>query len=57
VTKPVLGKSGLEISATGFGCMGLNFSYSHALRKGESIKVVRDAVERYPEHLMKTTGL
>jgi len=40
-----LGKSGLEISAIGFGCMGLNFSYSHALTKEESVKLIRQAVE------------
>ena len=44
--KRVLGKSGLEVSAIGFGCMGLNFSYSHALSKEEGIKLVRQAVER-----------
>ena len=44
--KCVLGKSGLEVSAIGFGCMGLNFGYSHAVSTGESIKLVRDAVER-----------
>ncbi|MBM7046879.1 MULTISPECIES: aldo/keto reductase [Rhizobium] len=44
--KRVLGNSGLEVSALGFGCMGLNFSYGHALSKDESIKLVRDAVER-----------
>jgi aryl-alcohol dehydrogenase-like predicted oxidoreductase len=44
--KRVLGKSGFEVSAIGFGCMGLNFSYSHALSKEEGIKLVRQAVER-----------
>ena len=44
--KRMLGNSGLEVSALGFGCMGLNFSYGHALRKDEGIKLVRDAVER-----------
>jgi aryl-alcohol dehydrogenase-like predicted oxidoreductase len=44
--KRVLGKSGLKVSAIGFGCMGLNFSYSHALSKEESIKLIRQAVER-----------
>jgi aryl-alcohol dehydrogenase-like predicted oxidoreductase len=44
--KRVLGMSGLEVSAIGFGCMGLNFGYSHALSTVESIKLVRDAVER-----------
>ncbi|NLR98425.1 aldo/keto reductase [Rhizobium sp. P38BS-XIX] len=44
--KRVLGNSGLEVSALGFGCMGLNFSYGHALGRTESIKLVRDAVDR-----------
>jgi aryl-alcohol dehydrogenase-like predicted oxidoreductase len=41
-----LGKSGLEVSALGFGCMGLNFSYAHALSKKESIQLILEAVER-----------
>ncbi len=41
-----LGKSGLEVSAVGFGCMGLNFSYGHALSNADSIKLIRDAAER-----------
>jgi len=28
-----LGNSDLEVSAIGFGCMGLNFSYDHSLSK------------------------
>ncbi len=36
----------LEVSALGFGCMGLNFSYGHSLSKEESVKLIRDAVER-----------
>ncbi|ENN85134.1 oxidoreductase, aldo/keto reductase family [Rhizobium freirei PRF 81] len=44
--KRMLGNSGLEVSALGFGCMGLNFSYGHALSKDEGVKLVRDAVER-----------
>src|SRR6516165_2341801 len=43
--KRELGKSNLEVSAIGFGCMGLNFSYSHALTKEESIALVRKAVD------------
>ena len=31
--KRKLGESNLEVSAIGFGCMGLNFSYGHALSK------------------------
>jgi aryl-alcohol dehydrogenase-like predicted oxidoreductase len=42
----VLGKTGLKVSALGFGCMGLNFSYSHALAKQDSIALVRAAFER-----------
>ena len=30
-----LGKSGLEVSAIGFGCMGLNFAYGPAMDKDE----------------------
>ncbi len=44
--KRMLGNSGLEVSALGFGCMGLNFSYGHALSRDEGVKLVRDAVER-----------
>jgi aryl-alcohol dehydrogenase-like predicted oxidoreductase len=44
--KRVLGRSGLEVSAIGFGCMGLNFSYSHALSKEESVTLIRQAVDR-----------
>jgi aryl-alcohol dehydrogenase-like predicted oxidoreductase len=44
--KRKLGKSNLEVSAIGFGCMGLNFSYSHALTKEESITLIRQAVDR-----------
>ena len=36
----------LEVSAIGFGCMGLNFSYGHKLPKEEAIKLVRQAVDR-----------
>lgn len=44
--KRVLGKSGLEVSAIGLGCMGINFSYGHALNKQEGIDFMRAAVER-----------
>jgi aryl-alcohol dehydrogenase-like predicted oxidoreductase len=36
----------LEVSALGFGCMGLNFSYGHALTKGEGVTLIRQAVDR-----------
>ncbi|MFG1383973.1 aldo/keto reductase [Xanthobacter versatilis] len=42
----MLGKNGLEVSALGFGCMGLNFSYGHALDRNDAIALIRQAVER-----------
>jgi aryl-alcohol dehydrogenase-like predicted oxidoreductase len=44
--KRKLGKSGLEVSALGFGCMGLNYLYGQANEKSESIALIRGAVER-----------
>ena len=44
--KRELGKSGLEVSALGFGCMGLNYLYGQANEKSESIALIRAAVER-----------
>jgi len=45
--KRTLGKSNLEVSAIGFGCMGLNASYATSVvSKGEGIAIVRGAVER-----------
>jgi aryl-alcohol dehydrogenase-like predicted oxidoreductase len=44
--KRKLGKINLEVSAIGLGCMGLNFSYDHSLSKEESIKLIRQAVDR-----------
>ncbi len=44
--KRVLGKSGLEVSAIGFGCMGLNFGYANAVSKVDGIALIRAAVER-----------
>ena len=44
--KRKLGKSGLEVSAIGFGCMGLNFGYANPLSKEEGVKLIRAAVER-----------
>ena len=41
-----LGNSNLEVSALGFGCMGLSFGYGPAADKQESIKLLRTAVER-----------
>ena len=44
--KRKLGKSGLEVSAIGLGCMGMSFSYGPAKDKQEMIPVIRGAVER-----------
>jgi aryl-alcohol dehydrogenase-like predicted oxidoreductase len=35
--KRTLGKSGLEVSSIGFGCMGLDYAYCNKLNKTESI--------------------
>ncbi|HXJ89242.1 MAG TPA: aldo/keto reductase [Candidatus Binatia bacterium] len=44
--KRKLGKSGLEVSAIGFGCMGLSFGFGPAVDKQQGISVIRAAVER-----------
>jgi aryl-alcohol dehydrogenase-like predicted oxidoreductase len=44
--KRALGKSGLEVSALGLGCMGLSFGLGPATEKSEAIKLIRAAVER-----------
>ena len=41
-----LGRRGPEVSAIGFGCMGLNFGYANAVSKEEGIRLIRAAVER-----------
>jgi aryl-alcohol dehydrogenase-like predicted oxidoreductase len=41
-----LGKSNLEVSALGLGCMGMSFSYGPPKDKQEMISVIRAAVER-----------
>jgi aryl-alcohol dehydrogenase-like predicted oxidoreductase len=44
--KRKLGKSGLEVSAIGLGCMGMSFSYGPPKDKQEMITLIRAAVER-----------
>lgn len=44
--KRKLGSSGLEVSALGFGCMGLNFLDGKGLDKKDAITLLRNAVER-----------
>ena len=41
-----LGKSALEVSALGFGCMGMSYGYGPAGDRTEMISLVRSAVER-----------
>ena len=40
-----LGKSGLEVSAIGYGAMGLSFAYGPATDKQQAITLIRSAVE------------
>ena len=44
--KRKLGKSNLEVSAVGLGCMGMSFGYGPAAEKNEMISLIRSAVER-----------
>src|SRR5438128_4020051 len=43
--KRKLGKSGLDVSALGLGCMGMSFGYGPAKDKREMITVIRKALE------------
>ena len=43
--KRKLGKGGLEVSALGFGCMGLSFGYGPATGRQQAIAVIRSAFE------------
>ena len=44
--KRKLGKSNLEVSAIGLGCMGMSFGFGPAMDKKEGISLIRAAVER-----------
>ena len=44
--KRKLGKSNLEVSAIGLGCMGMSFGYGPPADKKEMISLIRSAVER-----------
>jgi len=44
--KRIVGKTGLEVSAIGLGCMGLSFGYGPAVDKQTGINLIRAAVER-----------
>ena len=44
--KRKLGRSNLEVSALGLGCMGMSFGYGPAVDKQQGISLIRSAVER-----------
>jgi aryl-alcohol dehydrogenase-like predicted oxidoreductase len=44
--KRKLGKSNLEVSAIGLGCMGMSFGFGPAMDKNEGIALIRAAFER-----------
>ena len=44
--KRMLGSSGLEVSAVGFGCMGISQSYGAPLPRAEGVALIRAAFER-----------
>ena len=44
--KRTLGKSGLEVSALGFGCMGISQSYGRPSSRADGIAIIRAAVDR-----------
>jgi aryl-alcohol dehydrogenase-like predicted oxidoreductase len=46
MNKRTLGRSGLEVSALGLGCMGLSFGYGPATDTRDAVKLIRAAVER-----------
>jgi aryl-alcohol dehydrogenase-like predicted oxidoreductase len=66
IQKRKLGKSNLEVSAIGLGCMGMSFGYGPAsigLSTDECREIVEAASKikvegaRYLEHIEKMTGL
>lgn len=46
MNKRQLGRSGLVVSALGFGCMGLSFAYGPAMERGAAVRLIRQAFER-----------
>lgn len=43
--KRMLGKSGLEVSAIGLGCMGMSYAFPPLPDRGEMVKLIRSAVD------------
>ena len=46
MNKRQLGRSGLEVSALGYGCMGLSYGYGPGLDRAAGIQMIRNAFER-----------
>ncbi len=44
--KRTLGRSGLEVTAIGLGCMGMSAAFGPAMERSEAIRLIRDAVDR-----------
>src|SRR5258708_33865140 len=43
--KRTLGNAGVEVSALGFGCMGISFGYGPATSRKEGVAIIRAAVD------------
>ena len=43
--KRTLGRDGLEVSALGFGCMGISFGYGQPTTREDGIAIIRAAVD------------
>jgi aryl-alcohol dehydrogenase-like predicted oxidoreductase len=43
--KRILGRDGLEVSALGFGCMGISFGYGQPTSREQGVAIIRAAVE------------
>jgi len=41
-----LGRSGLQVSALGLGCMGLSYGYGPGVDRAAGVRLIRDAVDR-----------
>jgi len=46
VKKRILGKSGLEVSALGFGCMGISFALGRPIERSAAVSLLRQAFDR-----------
>ena len=46
MNKRMLGRRGLEVSAMGFGCMGISFAYGEPMEREAGIALLRSAFER-----------